>query len=245
MDNGIEDFLNDDEPEIEAQPETIGQPRDENGRFIPTGEPEPETVEAAPVEPESVPPTPEVERDHVPVAALKSEREKRQWAEQQLAEMQARFAQQPVEAPSVFEDEAAWQQNFGGQVVNEAVSRATLNARLDMSEMLVRQTHPDFDQVKEQFLALARDNPTLAYTARSDPHPWNKAYQIAKNHQAMQELGATDMTTLRQQIEAKVREELKASIGLTAPTSLAAERSIGSRNGPAWTGPAPLDDLLQ
>ena len=71
-----------------------------------------------------------------------------------------------------------------------------------MSEMMVRQANPDFEDVKAEFLALAQQNPDLTRQALADPHPWSKAYQIAKNHKTMTELGATDLDTLK----AKLRE---------------------------------------
>ncbi len=251
MDSGIDELLNDDEPENEAQPETIGQPRDEHGRFIPTGEPEPETVEDAPViEPESVPPTPEVERDHVPVAALKSEREKRQWAEQRLAEMQARYAQVEEAPPSVFEDEAAWQQSLEASVSNQIYQE-----RLFFSEKLAtKEFGPELvNEAKQWGFERCSADAAFNQKVRASRDPIGDVvadFQKERTYAEMQKYGATDMAALEAKIEAKVeerlREKLKGELGIrTAPTTLAAERSVGSRNGPAWTGPAALDDLLQ
>ncbi len=215
--------------------------RDEHGRFAPKG------VD------DGAPPAPTDQLPQEEYKALKAEREKRQSIEGQLAAMQQELAalkNPPAPPPppvSVFEDEQGWQQQFGSQVVTQAVNQASLNARLDMSEMMVRQANPDFEDVKAEFLRLAEVNPTLREQALADPHPWNKAYQIAKNHKTMTELGATDIETLK----ARLREEILAESAEQQPAarpglppSLSQERNVGSRSGPAWTGPTALSDLL-
>lgn len=243
----LEDFFNDDEPEATiAEPEAVEQPpRDEHGRFAAkeTGEaPEPET------EPEQVPPTtqglpPETFK------GLKEEREKRQRLEQELQALRQQFeAQQykepPAPPPSIWEDEQA----YGGHLVSTAVQQANMNAVLNMSEMLTRRERQDFDDMKGKFLQMAEMNPALAQQALSDPDPWGKAYQIAKNAATMEELGATDLDTLK----AKLREELMAEQQAAAPVfsqnaipqSLSTARNVGNRSGPGWTGPKSINELL-
>lgn len=218
-------------PEAKAERE-----RDEKGRFAPKGEEK--SASPAPVE--------EPAFDH---AAVKGERERRQKAEQRAKELEERLQaleQPPAPPVSIWEDDAAWQQQFGSQVVSQAVNQATFNAKLDMSEMMVRQANPDFDEIKEAFLELAKENPVLQQQALADPHPWNKAYQIAKNHRAMQELGATDVESLK----AKIREELQAEMAQQPaaqvpqiPQSLADAQS--SRTSSATTfRPPTLEEIL-
>ena len=235
-----------DMPEAEApaeapEPAVEAQPRDESGRFASKG--------VEPQEPaDTVPPTDKgLPKDvYEPLRAVRDENKQLRAALDAL-ESQIASLQQPKEPeappPSVWEDENAW----GGNLVSQAVQQATLNARLDMSEMMVRQANPDFEEVKAEFLRLAEANPTLRQQALSDPHPWNKAYQIAKNHRTMQELGSLDVDALK----AKMREELMAEIQGQAPArpsvppTLANERNVGTRTGPAWSGPKSLDDLLR
>lgn len=248
----IDDILNDEpnaEPVVEAvaeapEPEAVNEPqsaepvRDDRGRFAPKGENE------------SASPAPVVEPplDH---AAVLGERRRRQEAEQRAqtlaAELEA-LRNPPPPPASIWDDEQGWQQQFGNQVVTAAVGEASLNAKLDMSEMLVRQANTDFDEMKEQFLKLAEENPVLRQQALADPHPWNKAYLIAKNHKAMSELGAVDVDSLR----AKIREEILAETAqqpttrqpASLPPTLSNERNVGSRTGPEWVGPKPLSELL-
>ncbi len=250
MDNegtSLSDLLSDDEPvQTAVAEEPAGPARDEHGRFAQKGEEE--SASPAPVE--------EPPFEH---AAVKGERSRRQAAEQERdtfraeldalkQQFQATQQPKPAPAPDFWEDTPGWQQHFGGEVTRTAVQEAVFQSQLNMSEMMTRQANPDFDEIKAQFLALAEQNPTLREQALADPHPWNKAYQIAKNHKAMQELGATDLDTLK----AKLREELMAEVqgqqpqmqrpGL--PPTLANERNVGTRAGPAWSGPTPLSDML-
>ena len=221
--------------------------RDEHGRFAAkeTGvEPE-QVIEPEPV---AVPPTDKLPKEEY--KAIREEREKRQNLERELETLKRAIQEQqnpPEPPPSVFEDEQGWQAHFGNQVVSTAVQQATLNAKLDMSEMMVRQANPDFEEVKAEFLALAEQNPVLRQQALSDPHPWNKAYQIAKNHRAMQELGATNLDDLKAKIRDELMAEMQASPAPRAsvPPSLASERNVGQRTGPQWTGPKSLSDMLR
>jgi hypothetical protein len=98
------------------------------------------------------------------------------------------------------------------------------------------------------FNTMASQNPAVVQQAMADPHPWGKAYEIAKNHKTMTELGAVDLADL----EAKMREKIMAEMQqgqtpvpqATVPPSLTGERNVGTRSGPAWGGPKSLDQLL-
>lgn len=222
-----------------AQPETIGQPRDETGKFAPkeTGVEPQETAE-------SVPPTGLPQETF---KGLKEEREKRQAAESRLTALEAQLQsyQQPKEPPapppSVWEDEQA----YGGHIVSTAVQQATFNAKLDMSEMMTRQANTDFEDMKAKFLEMAAQNPSLQQQALADPHPWNKAYQIAKNAVKMEALGAVDVSEL----EAKIRAELEAKYAaqpqaqVTLPTSLAGAQS--ARGSAAQPSTFSFDDIFR
>lgn len=236
--------MNDAPVEQQAQPEeqpteteAEARARDEKGRFAPKGD----DVDAPPASD----PAKGLE------AGISAERKKRQEAEAELARIRAEFdaiknpPQPAAPPPDIWENTEGWQQHFGQQVV----SQASLNANLNMSEMLARDKFDDFDDMKAEFLSLAQQNPALAQQAMQDPHPWRKAYQIAKNARTMTELGATDLESMR----AKMREELMAEMAASAvpqgnamiPPTLSNERNVGNRSGPAWSGPRPLDDILR
>lgn len=253
MTEGLDDFLNteptavenetgqDTQTEaVETPPETAEEPkgpvRDEKGRFASKGE-----TEAAPPA--------AVEPPEVPVKALQEERRKRQELEARLAEYEARLNQQPQQPPpSLWDDEQGWQQHFGGQVVNEAVQQATLNARLDMSEMMVRQTHPDFEDKKAAFIDLMRETPGLQQKALADPHPWNFAYNYVANHQRMQELSATNVSDLEAKLREKIRADLEAEYAAKAPTPVIPDTLADAQSARGASVPhtvPSLDEILR
>lgn len=230
------------EPETVQEPEQVEQEaqsleRDEKGRFAKKGE---ESASPAPVE----------KKEEFDGAATIGERRRRQEAEDRIAELERQlqsFQNPPAPPPSMWEDEKGWQQHFGQQITNEATQFASLNAKLDMSEMLAGQAHTDFDEKKAVFLELVQSNPELRQTAMQDRHPWEKAYQIATNHTTMQEMQATNMDELRAKIRAEIEAEMggQAPTRPTAPPTLSTQRNVGARSGPEWSGPPSLSDLLR
>lgn len=244
----LDDFLDQGtqttEPTTEAQqPETIGQPRDEAGRFAPkeTGVEPQETADTVPPTADKLPPE--------TFKGLKEEREKRQALERELEALKQQFQsnqQPPAPPPSIWEDDQAALSHVRDDAVATAVQQATFNARLDMSEMMVRQANPDFEEMKAKFLQMAELNPTLRQQALADPHPWNKAYSIAKNAAKMEALGAVDVSEL----EAKIRAELEAKYAAqppqapTLPTSLADAQSARSTASQPQ-GLLTLEDILK
>ncbi len=216
---------------------STGPVRDEHGRFAAkdTG------VDDTP------PPGDRLPQDEY--KAVREEREKRQRLEAEVEALKAQFQSlQPREPeappPSVWEDENAW----GSQLVSQAVQQAEQKTVMRMSEMMARQAEPEFDTLKAEFLALAEKNPALADQALADPHPWNKAITIARNHKAMAALGAVDVSDLEAKLRAKIMEEMGQQAIPPArsvvPPSITGERSVGARTGPAWSGPPSLEQLL-
>lgn len=261
--DGLDDFLKRDEPTAEAtetpvEQEAIteaterptaeepkGPERDEKGRFKPKGEEE------------SASPAPTEEATEYDGKATIGERRRRQEAEARAAALETQLADlhaklnPPQPAPSIWEDEQGWQQHFGSEVVGTAVQQATLNARLDMSEMMVRQAQPDFEDKKSAFLEMMKETPGLQQKAMADPHPWNFAYQYVTNYQRMQELAATNVSDLeaklREKIEAEVRAELEAKKP-QAPTpaipDTLADAQSARGSSAAFTVPT-LDEILR
>ena len=228
------------QPEPEAQPEPAEQPRAPDGTFAPKGNND------------GAMPAPEDEAKQVPIGSYKAEKEKRQALEAQIEQLRremeaARQPAQPAEPPpSIWEDDQAALGHWQNQAVTTAVQQATFNARLDMSEMLARQANPDFDEMKAEFVRMMQQNPALQQQALSDPHPWNKAYHIAKNARTMQELGATNIDELKarlmEQIKAEQAQQAPAP-AITLPQSLADAQSARGTNTPALK-PLSLDDIL-
>jgi hypothetical protein len=226
---------------VEAEPVKAEQPRGPDGKFLPKGEtPEAPAQVASPA-------TEEPKLEH---PALIGERRRRQEAEQRAKELEAQlqqFQNPPQPAPDMFENPEGWQGHFGQQVVGTAVQQATINSKLEMSEMLARDKFDDFDEMKTKFMELAEQNPVLAQQALGDPHPWRKAYQIAKTATTMQEVGATDVGSLRAEIEARVRAELEAKQPAPPPPipdTLATAQSARGSSAEALPTPLSLEQIL-
>ena len=262
----IDDILNGEaaaEPVIEAEVETPvaeiaepvadERPRDEHGRFIPKGEKQPEeAVEAAPAP--SAPPAPE-EASMVPRNALQDERRKRQELERQLGEMQQRLMQQPPPPPQPVPDQWEDPEGHTHYLIQQAAVTAREEAlaevrreRVMLSAEAAKQRHPDYIDKVAVFEQLSAQNPALAQTMLQQVDPAEYAYNIAKQHEEFSKYGSLDamIAAKKAEWEAEALAGLKASLSpaQSAPTSLAAERSVGARSGPAWSGPVSLNELL-
>jgi hypothetical protein len=221
------------EPTAQAEPEKAERPRGPDGKFLPKGDNE------------DAPPASE---DRVPIAAIHDERRKRQELERRLAEYEQRLQaiqNPPQPAPDMFENPEGWQGHFGQQVRQTAVQEASFNSLLNTSEMLCRDKFDDFEDAKGKFMQLAEGNPVLAQQALSDPHPWRKAYQIVKNHEKMEALGATDAQSLEAKLREQIRAELEAERGpaVQIPTSLATAQSGRGIAGGPYNTPS-IDEIL-
>jgi hypothetical protein len=258
MENGtsLDDILNS-EPAVETapEPETIGQPRDESGRFAPREqgeEQQPEPIEATPDAPDA-PPASEQEPSHIPMAALKDERTKRQQIEaerQQLAERLQQYEAyfQQLQAPQT-DEEPDPVDAFAAQIEQKIMSQVQhhqLTDKVNMTEVFARQKWADYDEKVELFKEEAKKNPYLVQQLMQAPNPAEYAYQVSEQIAVARNYGGAQPS--REQLEAEIRQKIMAEIGMSpkvqAPTSLASERSVGSRGGPAWSGPTALGDIL-
>lgn len=250
------DSILSDEP-TDEKPEAIERPRDEHGRFAPkdnetteTGEePQPE-VEAQPAE---VPPTSEPPKELPPgeYAALRDERRKRQALERQLQEMQQRSAAPQVEAappPDFWESpEAALEARFNqfGEQLMQRMEAQQWQRKAATDEQAARAKYDDFDDKLETFHQLAATNPALVNELRAAPDVAEFAYRKASESMLLQEHGGIDGLLKAERAKWEAERGSVTQIPTALPLSTAAERSVGSRSGPAWGGPSALDDLLR
>lgn len=238
-----------DDPQEPEQEEAQAEPPVEEKGV----EPEPEAEQAA--EPEAEPPSADKLPEDV-YKPLKAVRDENKALKDRLAafekelqqQQQQRQEQEPAKpAPTIWEDDQAWQEHFGGQLVNQSVQQSVYQARLQMSEMLIAEQAEDFADIKGDLVKFVGDNPTINQAVAESSHPWRTAYQAYKNQRTMQELGATDIDALRNKIREEVLAEVQAEQPAPKPAiprSLATKRSVGSRSGPNWAGPTSLDDIL-
>jgi hypothetical protein len=267
MDNSIGDFLSDEptgeatteaveavveQPEaaVESEPETAERPRGPDGKFI---------AREAGVEEVAPPAT-----DRLPqaeYAALKDERTKRQQLEERLRQYDDYFAQvqaqqqpqQRIEKPDMFADPEGYEAHLRSEILAQVkqelqptIQQSQIMGRAEVSELMARQKYEDYDATIEQFKEALTANPFLLNQIQQAPDPATFAYNAGKQWEASKSYGHGAPPS-EEQVEARMREKIIAELGLDrpkAPSTFAGDRSVGSRAGPAWTGPTPMGDLL-
>lgn len=271
-DTSLDSILNDEPtpetPAIETPtPEQSERARDEHGRFVSASDPGDENPEAATPPTEAAPPAApqDAEPDRIPVAALRDERQKRQQLEEQLRQYEAYFASQqqpqpqPPAAPDPNEDFAGWlnwrDQQIADQVeqrimqrVEQYGSQVETSNLVKVTQALARQRHEDYDTVVSgPFMEAVASNPMLVEHLKQAEDPAIFAYNAGKQYEQAKQFGSNAPVS-REAIEAEIREKIMAELNLSstpkAPSSLASERSVGSRSGPAWSGPTAIGDIL-
>jgi len=215
-----------------------------------TGEKEPE---ASPV------PEKEADSPTVPITALHGERERRQAAERELAAY--RQQQSQVAEPDPYEDPdgfASYRQQQAQSVQarqnQQNLNNILMNERINITEVIARRDHEDYDQVKDVFADAAQNNPALIAGLREAPDPAGYAYREGQKIMAQQEIG-NDPAAYREKIKAEILAELRTEqnsadkaekdLRSSIPTHLADQRSVSARSGPEWGGPASLDDIFK
>lgn len=248
----LDDILAGDEAIEQEAPQ--GQPRDEHGRFAPVSQPEAEDqgVSAEQLHEEGPPPS-ESEPGHIPIAALKDERNKRQRAEdearqaqERLAQYEAYFAQQSQQQPDAEQDPIEFLAQEVLNRVQPQTQQQYMLMRVEVAEQFARSKWADYDDKVETFKEEAQRNPYLWQELARAPNPAEYAYNAAQNILAARTYG-TATPPSEAEIEARLREKIMGEIGMgrpNVPTSLATAQSRGTRSGPAWSGPTAIGDIL-
>lgn len=232
-------------PEVTEQPE--GQPRDEHGRFASqqTGEPQPE--QAA----EEVTPTNPIPDDQF--KGYLTEKRKRQELERQIADMQAQFSQFQAQQRSPEPEPDFWdnpQQAIASQV-QQAIRQAMEEQqhmqqveRINASEAAARAKYDDYGDAFSAFQQAAMANPALIQQMTRESDPAEFAYRKGKTALQLEQVGSID--ELIRNERAKWEQEARAAIPAQSfPSTTATDGSVAARTGPAWSGPAPIGDLLK
>lgn len=198
---------------------------------------------------------PEEDSKTVPFQSYKAEKQKRQeWETRYQNEVEAlrreleemRKPKEPeAPPPSIWEDEQGTFNHYGQQFTTQAVQAATMQSRLQTSELLMMQSAEDFTDLKQDIFRFVGENPAVNAEVQNSPHPWQTAYKAFKNHETMKQLGTTDLSEL----EAKLREQITAELQQQQapqqklPQSLADAQSAKGSGSPA-NNPLSLDDIL-
>lgn len=197
-------------------------------------EPEGEKSEPEKDEDEAEPPAAEdeVEEKSVPVAALKSERQKRQAAETELNELKKKIA--PEE--------------------EEDVDEAVFIDRVDISREVLMEAFPDYEEKEAVFFDLAKDNKQLRMQLRQSKNPAKFAYEKAKEHLEIEEIkqvkSSDDWSAFQQwkkeQKNKPVEDtpEVKRNKSVLAVPNLNKATAKGSNSSPVQSLPE-LDEIFE
>lgn len=218
------------EPVVEVQPEP------EKGEVI-------KEEPATPAEPPKEEPTKEEPADVRGLkAAVMAERSKRQALEAELAVRNA----EPK--PDFWEDPEARlteiEQKFEQKMTVE---------RLNISESFARDKYADFEEKMAIFSELVHENPAIYQTMLQQANPAEYAYKTSMQTQKLKDFGdplayeAKLRTEIEEKVKAEYEQKLQAELKKRneIPGSLADSRSIGGVSTQAWSGPAPLSDILK
>ena len=185
-----------------------------------------------------------------PITALLDERDKRQAAEKRLRELEASQATQS-ERPDPIADPD------GAKSFDDAAMEARLfNERCNMSETIHRGSvgNEAVDAALVEFEAAAKANPALRAELQNQPDPYGFVLRVAKERKILSNVTDLDeyRKTVRAEVEAELKREAEAKAKAEAaektrselPESLAGESSVAKRSSAAFTGPTPMEDIL-
>lgn len=172
-----------------------------------------------------VPTTPDPKEEHVPLAALKAERQKRQEYEARLRQYEQ---QTQAPQPSFYEAPEQYVQSLLSQHDQQVTQRM-----LGALEAQAREVYPDYDEVFEIVQESAASNPVIVQQVMQAPNPAMAAYKLGKQLREMKAMADPD--AYRAKIEAEVRakvdaeyrakEEAKAKAASAIPPDLTAARA--------------------
>ena len=198
-------------------------------------------------------PQPEPQRPEttVPLAALQSERAENRSLKSQIPVLQQKIDQlteivQRATAPRPEPiDPVADPERFSAMMQSQIAAVAS-NTRAEMSERFARDKYGD-DAVEEAFSAAQTAGVVDQFRGQKDP--WNELVKWHKSAKVAQEIG-NDPDAYKARLKAEIMQELQsagqvgASVKPPAAPTLAGQANLAARTDPAWSGPAPLDDIL-
>jgi hypothetical protein len=163
-------------------------------------------------------------------------------------------ASPPPQAPEFWEapEQAI---DYRLQQVVTPIQQQLVQQREQMSRMMASEKHGE-SAVNEAYQALASMQGAPEFGATysqimSSPHPYGALVDWHRKQQVMSEIGS-DPAAYKEKLKAEVLAEMQASTGQqqaaqpapAMPSNFATARNVGSRSGPAWSGPTPLQDIF-
>jgi hypothetical protein len=164
---------------------------------------------------------------------------------------------EPQQKPDWFENPDAATQHAVQQSVDPHFQR--INQTLLANAQLVAGMKYGDDKVAEadqafmQAVQSGKIDPADYQKVTTAPNIFAAAVQWHQREQAKAEIG-DDITAYRAKLEAELREKITAELqqgngqqahpAAVMPSNIAGARNVGSRSGPAWSGPPSLQDIF-
>jgi len=201
----------------------------------------------------------------VPVAALQSERAKRQALEQRLRDLEAKLQSGSPPPPPPGPDPIAALLDDPQGFVRSRVEEEVRGVRFELSAQMQRAAAPDYDDAEAALFdyvqaAEASANPVLRLEAeqirhaiRSSANPAAVALELGRRARALAAVGGDPSALIEREVERRLAERLKtpspaarSAAGLPSlPASLADARAVGTRTPPGDSGPTPISDIVR
>lgn len=209
----------------------------------------------------------------VPHQALHAERQRsRRYSEEvadfrrQLAETNARMAQlveavtpgqAPPAPPDFFDNPEAATRYEVAQTVSPEFERINQTLHAFARENAIgRFDETKVDEAERAFIGALQQgmlDPADYRRVVNSPNRYAEAVRWHQRQVARAEIG-DDPSAFRARVEAELREKILTELGggtgerqrfaFATPSNLAGARNVGSRSGPAWSGPASLTDIF-
>lgn len=217
------DFL---EEEQVAQPEAVAP------------EVKPETVEEVPPETPAPEATTAKEPQHVPIAALLAERDKRQEERRLREQYERELAELRNQAQPNFYEQPE-------QYVHEVVGGVQRQLHMQMLSALeaqAREVYPDYDEVFQIVQENAQGNPVLTQQILQSPNPALAAYKLGKQLREMREM--SDPAAYRAKIAAEERAKIEAEMQARTAARSAIPPDLTTARGAKGEIPPPPESAF-
>lgn len=232
----LEEIFDDKEPEIQV----VDEPKDES-----TGEAkEPEKELEAKDEVSS--PDPKVETQ-VPLSAMHGERDRRQAAEREVAELKGKL-EEKTPLTSVFDDEPKFREEISADFEQLLTNQAFNQSEFFVADKIGRDV---LDKKIKEFKSLAESNPEIRQRFASAVSPYHELVAIVDQHEELAKM--KDMGAYKAKLKAEAKAEVKAELEAEAegkdklresiPDSLVGDTSAGGLKSTDWGGPAKAKDI--
>jgi hypothetical protein len=155
------------------------------------------------------------EKGQVPIAALHDERRKRQELERELEKLRNPEQKKQEEVPDVFVDPNAFTQHL-----KEHTTKEIAKHRRELSQDLLREAKPDYDEKVSKFVEAVKTRPDLIDQMNASLNPARFAYDFGKAELDREaKLKLVDEIGDPVAYKERMKQEIIAELGLTIPAS--------------------------